>query len=378
MNKRYLWVPIILCLALFFVDKLFGLQWVRQYTISWKKIEIIFYESKDELFEIFKENLPIHQKEGLKPGIILGSSRSGEFAPKDIQKEFPGIAPYNFSAPLAGPAFHYYWLKKVMSVSPDLGLVILEADPIMFSKSSLTYTLNYALDLSFVWENSDFFPERFSDPWVTEKKGFSWDEAETWFTKNLFMSYRYPPDPGAIKDNGKETFIQIDKTIIPVKGSAYKDKFKESVSEANRLAWGAVPNQIMHNADPKFLERDAKNMANTYFGQSFQPSATQIKFFEKILESLAERNIPVILYWPLVAEPLRIEMKERGLIEEYRKRIEELLGRIQNKYPDFQYEFLDPHEEKSLTCRAFVDSIHLSGACYPELFTFFRNSTIHH
>src|SRR5690606_11083510 len=129
-------------------------------------------------------NISTHKQNHEEIALVLGSSRSGEFSYKDIKKEFSNTVTYNFSAPLAGPAFHYYWLERIVSIHPNLKFVILEIDPIMFSRNSLTYTLNYSLDHQFVWDNSGFLPIRYSDPWKSESNGFNWDEVETFLNKS--------------------------------------------------------------------------------------------------------------------------------------------------------------------------------------------------
>jgi hypothetical protein len=371
-KEKYLLLTILFPLLWFGLDKIFALQSIRDYTIPWKKIEILFYESKTDLLSVYEENLPTHRIENKKRAVVLGTSRSGEFSPHDISKEIPNIATYNFSAPLAGPAFHYYWLEKILEKDKELSLIILEIDPVLFSKTSLTYSLNYSLDLNYVLTNSHFLPERFINPWKeSNTAGFNWDEVETWLTKKIFYSYRFPPDPSAIKANKKETFAVVDGKVVSVSGKDYKKMFQDTITLANRKELGAIPNQIMHQGDEKFLEKDAKNMVNIHFGENFKPSPTQIAFFRKILQKSAENNIDLILYWPLVAEPLRNEMEKRNMVSEYKTHILKDIENVKKMYPEWKVELLDPQDDTRLKCRAFVDSVHLSGACYPELFSLF-------
>lgn len=377
MKEKYLWMVILLPAFWFGIDKIFGLEIVKEYTIPWKKIEILFYESKEDLLSVYSGNLSKHKKERLDRAIILGTSRSGEFSPHDIRRSIPSLVSYNFSAPLAGPAFHYYWLKKVHSVDPDLKLVILETDPVLFSKNTLTYTLNYALDNDFVIENSNFFSERFMSPWDADKrKGFQWDEVETFLTKNLFLSYKFPPDPNSIRNNKKETFMIVDSEVVTVSGKEYKKNFADIIYKANRVEYGAIPNQINHQGDLNFIKKDANNMANTYFGNNFQASLTQVVFFKKTLRYLAEHNIKAILYWPIVSDSFREEMEKRGLVREYKNAIIQEIAKVKKEYPNSSIILLDVHDEKDLNCRAFIDSLHLSGACYPELFSFFKKAIL--
>lgn len=374
-KNKFLMLTVFLPVLWFGLDKIFALEWVKSYTIPWRKIEIIFYESRKDLLEVYSQNLEDHISKGEKRGLILGSSRSGEFSPHAIKKVIPNIAMYNFSAPLAGPAFHYYWLEKVYEEDKNLSVVILEIDPVLLAKSSLTYTLNYSLDWDYVWTHSYFFPERLANPWKEENnRGFNWDEVETWLNKKLFFSYRYPPDPGYIKENKKQTITMVDGNPVVVTGKEYKNMFMEQALKANRTEYGAIPNQIMHHGDDKFLEKDAKNMADIHFGDKFKPSKTQIAFFKKILDFCGKNNIKLVLYWPLVSDYFRDEMDKRNLVEIYKNEIRSEMKRVEDRYSNTRFILLDPHNAKDIQCKAFVDSVHLSGACYPELFSLFGNT----
>jgi hypothetical protein len=214
-------------------------------------------------------------------------------------------------------------------------------------------------------------------PWDADKrKGFQWDEVETFLTKNLFLSYKFPPDPNSIRNNKKETFMIVDSEVVTVSGKEYKKNFADIIYKANRVEYGAIPNQINHQGDLNFIKKDANNMANTYFGNNFQASLTQVVFFKKTLRYLAEHNIKAILYWPLVSDSFREEMEKRGLVREYKNAIIQEIAKVKKEYPNSSIILLDVHDEKDLNCRAFIDSLHLSGACYPELFSFFKKAIL--
>lgn len=369
---RYPFSLIVLVFPLlwFLVDKVFGLEIVKDYNIPWKKIEIFFYESKEDLLEVYLNNLPSHIKKSEARMVILGTSRSGEFSTHSIQKIFPNTVTYNFSAPFAGHLFHYYWLERILKIDPGLSLVILEVDPLTFSKSSLNYTLSYSLDFPFVWNNSEFFPLRLQDPWdAGAELGMSWDEAETWFSKKLFLSYRYPLDWNAIRENKENTMAFLDGKIISVSGKDYKKIFKDMIFNANRQELGAIPNQIFHQGDENFLKKDAENMANIHLGEQFKPSLTQIVFFKKILALTSKNNIDLVIYWPVVSKYFREELIKRNLVSEYKELIENELKNNSILYPNWKFALWDPYELKEFQCRAFVDSVHLSGGCYNNLFS---------
>ena len=93
-------------LIVYAVDKIFYITWVQENTVHWQKIEPLFYESRGDLYERLRTQYPERSAAGQKLGLILGTSRAGEFDQNYIASRVPDSYTFNFSAPFSCPAFH--------------------------------------------------------------------------------------------------------------------------------------------------------------------------------------------------------------------------------------------------------------------------------
>ncbi|TGM36795.1 DUF1574 domain-containing protein [Leptospira biflexa] len=356
--------PFLLVLVLFLFDKIFFLPIIVENTYSWKKIERKFYELKEDLFEVM---LDVSEKDPSKQiGLILGSSRSGEFDSEMVEEFFPNTNSFNFAAPFGPPSFQAYWLERVLKTKLPIRYVLIEVDPLLFSKSSIDYSLNGSYDNLYVLNHIDFFRSKTVDPWSTKTTGFSVDEAEVYFLKKLFALYKYPLDPSAIKANNKEIEIGFFPGLSSgITGKEHKRGYIDKIKLVNRVKFGALPNEIKFANMDLFLERDAEAMYNQYLrGSSLSP--TQIFFFNKMLHLLEGTGIPVIVYFPAVSEPLRRKMQTDGLLERFNLEIRNQVSLV-SKVPNSKFYVIDPNVDPNWKCKDFVDSLHLSGACFPNL-----------
>ncbi|MDF3818814.1 DUF1574 domain-containing protein [Leptospira sp. 96542] len=356
--------PLFLAFALFLLDKIFFLPVIVENTYSWKKVERQFYELKEDLFLVLKEEQSKNPKRNI--GVILGSSRSGEFDSEMLENFVKNTSTFNFAAPLGPPSFQAYWLDRLIDSSIPLRYVLIETDPLLFSKSSIEYSLNGSYDLFYVLKNIDFYRHSNRNPWFVNAKGFSVDEVETYFLKKSFALYKYPLDPGAIKANNREIEIGfIPGLNVGMTGKEHKRGYIDKVKMANRVKFGALPNDIKFANADFFLEKDAENMFNQYLRRT-PISPTQIYFFKHMMERLKGTGIPVIIYFPVVADQLRKKMLNDGVLLEFNTNIQKLVEDA-NKVPNTKIFIIDPNENPNWTCKDFVDSIHLSGACFPNL-----------
>ncbi|GBF49205.1 hypothetical protein LPTSP4_07150 [Leptospira ryugenii] len=337
---------------------------VVENTHSWKKIERSFYEYKEDLFQVMKEN---HQKNpNRRIGVILGSSRSGEFDTKLISRFVANTDTYNFAAPFGPISFQYYWMERILSEDIPIAYFMVEIDPLLFTKSAIQYSLNGSYETSFVLTHMDLYRENKGDPWTVSSNGFSVDEVETYFLKKLFALYKYPLDFGAIKANNQNIEIGfVPGLSANITGKEHKRDFLSKILMANRELLGAMPNEIKFANADFFLEKDAENMFETYLNP-FQISITQIYFFKQMIQITQDKNIPVIFYYPVVAPPLRSRMEKNSLLADFQKATSALVLESKQKYKaDFR--IVDPSQDSRWTCKDFVDSLHLSGACFPNL-----------
>lgn len=356
--------PLFLALSLFLLDKIFFLPVIVENTYSWKKIERKFYELKEDLFEVLLEELRKNPSKQI--GLILGSSRSGEFDSDMLESFFPNTNSFNFAAPFGPPSFQAYWLERSLTAKLPLRYVLIEVDPLLFSQSSIDYSLNGSYDNEYVLKQIDLYRSKNKNPWLADAKGFSMDEVEVYFLKKLFALYKYPLDPTAIKANNKEIEVGFFPGMsVGITGKDHKRNYIDKIKHVNRVKFGALPNEIKFANMDIFLEKDAEAMYNQYLrGQSLAP--TQIYFFKKMLGLLKGTGIPVIIYFPAVSDALRRKMSTDGLLEGFNLEIKKAVNEA-NQVPNSKFSVVDPNIDPRWVCKDFVDSLHLSGACFPNL-----------
>lgn len=119
-------------------------------------------------------------------GLILGSSRSGEFDSDMLESFFPNTNSFNFAAPFGPPSFQAYWLERTLNSKLPLRYVLIEVDPLLFSQSAIDYSLNGSYDNAYVLSQIDLYRAKNKNPWASSANGFSTDEVEVYFLKKLF------------------------------------------------------------------------------------------------------------------------------------------------------------------------------------------------
>jgi hypothetical protein len=345
LRHRILLLPLLLFAVLFLIDKIFFIRAVRDRVLLYKKIEPDMYDSRRDLLDQLIARYPEHRREGRRVGIILGSSRSAEFSTIEVQKVLPDTATYNFSVPMGGMAHAFYYadLLKRRGIRPDY--MVVEADLINFGSPSLSFAIQYDFDPRFVLEHTDFFHP--DDP---ESGGFRPDETDTFFLKYFFALYRYPVNPRNIIEN----YSMIGNTG---KRNIEFRWFRQALTDiSNREHLGGIPNPLQLEADEEALLRDALMVRDRVLGDA-KPSATQMIFFRKLLAHAKREGIPLIVYKPVVSDAFQ------KIIDESDHNFQSTIVRA--LAGGFLY--VDPQAERPLQCRAFVDALHLSGNCYPEL-----------
>ncbi|MEQ9365684.1 MAG: DUF1574 family protein, partial [Leptospirales bacterium] len=204
LKHKFLWLPVLGFAALFLLDKLFFLPAVTDHTVHWQKIEPAFYESRRLLFEQLKQEYPERAARGQKLGLILGTSRAGEFEQDNIADLIPGSYTYNFSAPFSSPVFYAYWIDRILEAGMEPAFVIFETDPVVLTDAAMEFTMQYSLDWRFVWNHTELFRRVPPDPWDAEGAGFSYDQAESYAANALFGLHKYPIKVDSIAANNKE------------------------------------------------------------------------------------------------------------------------------------------------------------------------------
>lgn len=364
-KNRFLWIPPLGFAVLFLLDKLFFLPAVTDHTVHWQKIEPAFYASRAQLFEQLKTEYPERQSRGERLGLILGSSRAGEFEQADIAKLVPGSYTYNFSAPFSSPVFFAYWLERIFAEGMQPEFVIFEADPILLTDRAMEYSMQYSLDSSFVWNRTELYRQIPSDPWQAEGLGFSYDEAESYAAAALFGLHRYPIKLDSIVANNKS----LDSMGLMLGFSSpieFRDHVKKIMVVANKEKLGGIPNPMQAQKRPEEMVADAKEKTKIFI-EGFQVSPTQILFMKNTLRELARRKIPVVVYWPAATREYHENVRAYKMIEQVQEPLQKLLAEIAAENPGAWIQMYDPNPDPDFQCRSFYDSHHLSGGCFPEL-----------
>ena len=373
LRHKFLTIPLLFCMLFFALDKIFLTPAVLEHTLLWKKIEPPFYQSREWLFEQLQEEYPRRTRQGEKLGLILGTSRSAEFNTDHIAQIRKNTYTYNFSAPLACPSFHYYWLDRILAADIRPSFVILETGPILFSPNAVDFSLSYAYDFPFVLTHTDLYRTVPRNVWNITGRGFSFDEAEVFFLKNLFATYKYPPDLAAIRENNKEIVLPAAQGFDVTTGREFKRHMLDNIRQANRRFLGGIPNPLSFTVPPEQMEADAENLVRLHL-QNPDPSPTQALFFKKTLARLALAGIPGIVYWPVTSDAFRNKLTEKGLLQNMQKHIRRELDTLRTNHPNTHLKLADPHLDKQMDCRVFDDAHHLNGICFDQL----AQTLLHH
>ncbi|MCB1325186.1 MAG: DUF1574 family protein [Spirochaetales bacterium] len=366
-RAKFLWVPIVGLLVIFGLDKLALLEVVRRNVVYWQKIEPILYESREPLFDHLLEDYRSPERQAQRLGVVLGSSRSGEFGNSDIARVVPNSYTYNFSAPLACPAYFYYWVDRMLAAEVRPAFVMVEADPILFTDGALDYAISYSFSTAFVASHIDFGRSTPRDPWQSQGRGFSVSEAETYFLKELFATYKYPIKLSNIIENNEPRLLPgMDGQIRMYRPIDYRRELEGLVDLVNREQLGGIPNPFFAHVPEDQMEADAERMAAIHLAL-YRVAPTQVIFFRNLLQRLAARGVPTIVYVPVNSAAFERRMRDQNMRT---RAIEPLLGlveQVRQSEPESRIRVVDLSEDPQLSCRAFVDSFHLSGLCFREL-----------
>jgi len=366
LRNRFLLWPILLMLILIGVDKVFLLPIVREYTSHYMKIEDMFYESRRMLLGELVEDYHKRAAKGQKLGIILGTSRSSEFSTHEIAKHIPNSYTYNFSAPQAGHAYHAYWLEQILKAGVRPAFVILESGAIPLGDNTNRFPLTHSLDLRFVWEHTELFPDT-RNPNSLEG-GFSTDDMERFLLNRLFASYRFPMDLRAARQN-RDEHVFPDPVLGArlITGLEIRRKITEGMAAANLANLGGIPNPHTLELPEHLMQRDAEAAALQHLARPYRVGRAQGHFLRFAVDLAAREKIPLIVYRPPVVSQFT---KIRDDIDATPKMVEALqsiLRDVHGRYPEARVSVIDIDRDSPMKCRIFFDAIHIAGRCYPEL-----------
>lgn len=356
-QRPHLLIPLIFFASYLALDRLFALPAIRRHTQHWTNVEDVFYESRERLFRLLEQEHAAGPEQGLV--LVFGSSRSAPFPPAWFAERVPGARLYNFSAPSAAPAYYAYWLERIAALRPEprINAAVVEIDSGLFARAALQPSLAYAYDPGFMLGHFDL---------LGNGNGFALDAVETFFLKRVFATYRYPVKISNVIDNHKKLTFFENGEIIETNQLAIRDRLEELMDQNFDRFRGGIPYPVPNRVPPHELEDHAARTMLRYAGAG-KPLQSQLYFFRLTLEHLAARDVPVILYWPVVSEPLRRRMLEAELVQPYKDQITNILADVRKKHPGARLILVDPNDDPGFRCRVFSDSFHLEGACYGEL-----------
>lgn len=366
LRNRFLLWPVLLLLIILSVDKLFLLPVVREYTAHYMKIEDMFYDSRRMLLTELTQDYHTRAAKGHKLGIILGTSRSSEFSTHEIAKHIPNSYTYNFSAPQAGHAYHAYWLEQILKHGVRPSFVILESGAIPLGDNTNRFPLTHSLDLRFVWEHLELFPDTSKTDSLAG--GFSTDDMERFLLNRMFASYRFPMDLRAARQN-RDEHVFPDPVLGArlITGLEIRRKITENMAAANLANLGGIPNPHTLELPEHLMQRDAEAAALQHLVRPYKVGRAQGHFLRFMVDLAAREKIPLVIYRPPVVSQFTKIRDDLDATEKMVEALKTILRDVESRHPGARISVIDIDSESPMKCRIFFDAIHIAGRCYPEL-----------
>jgi hypothetical protein len=120
------------------------------------------------------------------------------------------------------------------------------------------------------------------------------------------------------------------------------------------------------------IKLDVEDKFQKFSLQNYKPSVTQVIFFRKILESLAQQNTPVILFRPILSRQFREKLSGYDIENISQDLVHENIERTKEKFPHFRFVYFEPEFDLRMKCRKFMDATHLSASCSGELISLLK------
>jgi len=344
MNKKIIYIPLILFLTYFAFDKIFLIREYRFLTEN--DATFLYYEYKSELID----ELALQYQQDIADGkkdkkylVVLGSSRLMYFDVATFSRAFPEWEFYNFSAPVSMPGYYAFIIERILDrgIIPDA--VVVESDPFQFNEGGGNFErINVAnsFDLSFIVSNFSLFTR---------------SEISSFLSGYLFAGYRYTMHPDIII---KRLQDKNNQHYIAFKGF---DEYQRKYRGAGK---SIIPREDWYERDFARLEYTAEKSLGWVF-RSYQVSERQFQFLNQFLSKLRRENVPVLLIRPQVARPLEkiYESSMQKELNDWETKITE----ISRKH---KYQYFDLAKRDDFYCNTFVDATHMSLDCYHPLMVF--------
>lgn len=349
MIKRAFFIPFVIFLAAFTVDKLFLLDSFPLYYLT--TASFINFEHKQRLIYQLKDylNQPKNQRKNVL--VIVGNSRSFSFDLEYIQNKYPDWILFNFSVPGGKQDYFLYLMQefKKNNIKPEAILFSVTPQAMNAKPAVLTdEVMVFGLPASFIFSNF---------------MHYNVDEITNYIGKKLFVVYRYRPKIRVIEHRLKKgNLISFINFLIKT----------ENVLEKN---YGNIPSKIEFktSASEDVIEQNAKSLFNDFF-VPFVIDKNAFYFIEECIKISKSLEIPyVALFWPPISKPLLQKKKteKTAIVYENHQRVYKTVYDVW--YPpmvkmvdNYKIGWIDLNVKDPLRCNSFFDASHLASVCYNE------------
>jgi hypothetical protein len=325
-NKKYLLQPLIFLILVFFVDKIFLLDYFQNKMVV--NGNSVFYKHRSDQIKTFAEF-----QTDLKKVMVLGDSRSYPISVEALTDSQRGkLTVFNFSSPQAIPAYYLYLWEELKKQNSKVDAVIISISPESFQKEpKLFHTpfLRFGASNEFIQKYKENIPT--SALFSLAKDKFLVYPALEWDSKILFTK---------LFKEGLSGFNKEDNLDIQLLNQSQGAYFRFAV----------VDN------DEEKLIRDTERISQLYL-RHFEFGEEEFYFLEELLKDLNKENIKALVVWPKV-------------YPDYYKKYETL------KIPDLWWPRIlmisERHNAKTLNlnqasnCNIFNDASHQNIFCFQD------------
>ncbi|PJZ76089.1 DUF1574 domain-containing protein [Leptospira neocaledonica] len=328
MKKKYIYLPLLFLIVLFFADKIFLLDFFQ--TSFYQEGNPVYYAQRRHLFEKLQKDESLSKK---NLALAFGDSRAYPYSvktlPASIQNDW---AVYNFSGPQAVPAYGFYWFRKILEsgIKPKVAFYVVSPEGFDDSKG-LLYEPFLRLGAD------EEFRKTYWDQFSTS------DKLE--ILKEKFFSIR------KIKPGFKLFWSRLtSKKLKLYKPEQNHENLILELGNGEQLAYASVSN------NPKKLEKDALRLKSIYLS-GFTPGEIEYFFVEEFLKLGKQNGVKTYLIWPKVYPGYRAGYYELGLEKSWWPRIQELASKYGATAADMN---------TLSSCELYYDGSHQSVLCILE------------
>lgn len=328
MKKRFIYLPLLFLVLVFFLDKIFTLEFFR--TSFYQEGNPVYYAQRKNLFQRMLKDPELDRK---KFAVAFGDSRAYPYStyvfPKKYQKDWVA---YNFSGPQAVPAYGLYWFQKMIQAGKKPDLVFFVVSPEAFHEGTgLMY--------------DPFLRLGADDDFIVKYWGkLSWTDRLDLLKEKIFTIRKVKP--------GFKLFWSrlTSGNLSKYRPEKNHENLILDVGNGEQLAYASIANNA------KKLELDALRMKSIYLS-GFELGDRQLYFVEEFLKLSKENGTKVYLIWPKVYDGYRQGYFDLGLDKTWWPKIQAL---------SLEYGAKAVNMNELSSCALYYDASHQSVSCFEE------------